>query len=105
MFQMPVTPTYSATLVPLNPHESRIEYVNPTAIATPAGSVFATEVVVCVRTAALPMPRPGRAAWFAHQYVTRLKIVAATSDHVSTGVSVLIAGQTSRSFATFGIAH
>jgi hypothetical protein len=25
MFQMPVTPTYSATFVPVNPHESRIE--------------------------------------------------------------------------------
>jgi hypothetical protein len=96
MFQMPVTPTYSATLVPVNPQESRIEYVNPTAIAPPAGSVFATEVVVCVSTAAFPMPRPGKAAWFAHQYVTRLKIVAPTSDHVSNGVSVLIAAHTSR---------
>ena len=67
MFQMPVTPTYSATLVPLNPQESRIEYVSPTAIAPPAGSVLATEVVVCVSTAALPIPRPGKAAWFAHQ--------------------------------------
>ena len=52
MFQMPVTPTYSATAVPENPHECRIEYVSPIAIAPPPGSVFATEVVVWVTTAA-----------------------------------------------------
>ena len=51
MFQMPVTPTYSATSVPRNPQELRIEYVRPTAIAPPAGSEFATVVVVWVRTA------------------------------------------------------
>ena len=58
--------------------------------------MFATVVVVCVSTAAFPMPRPGNAAWFAHQYVTRLKNVAATSDDVSIGVSVVIAAHTSR---------
>ena len=76
--------------MPEKPHESKIEYVRPIAIAPPAGSVFATDVVVWVRTAALPMPSPGNAAWFAHQYVTRLKIVASTRDNDSSGVRVRI---------------
>ena len=95
MFQMPLTPTYNATSVPVKPHECRIEYVSPIAIAPPPGSVFATDVVVCVTTAAWPRRRPGRAAMFAHQYVKRLKIVAAMSEPISIGVSVVIAFHTS----------
>ena len=57
--------------------------------------MFATEVVVCVSTAALPMPMPGSAAWFAHQYVTRLKTIASTSESDSSGVSVRIHENTS----------
>ena len=68
--------------------------MSPIAIAPPAGSVFATEVVVCVRTAALPMPSPGSAAWFAHQYVRRLKIIAAKSVQNSIDVSVPRASRT-----------
>ena len=67
MFQMPVTPTYSATSVPVNPQERRIVYVSPIAIAPPPGRVFATDVVVCVSTAAWPSRSPGRAAMLAHQ--------------------------------------
>ena len=67
MFQMPVTPTYSATSVPVNPHDFKIVYVSPIAIAPPPGSVFATEVVVCVSTAARESFRPGNAAMLAHQ--------------------------------------
>ena len=52
MFQMPLTPTYRATWVPVNPHECRIEYVSPIAIAPPPGNVLATDVVVWVTTAA-----------------------------------------------------
>ena len=94
MFQMPLTPTYRATAVPENPHECRIEYVSPIAIAPPPGSVLATEVVVCVTTAAGQRRRPGRAAMFAHQYVKRLKIVAAISVPISRGVRVVIAFHT-----------
>ncbi len=61
MFQMPVTPTYSATSVPVNPHDFKIVYVRPTAIAPPPGKVFATEVVVCVSTAARTQLQPGQA--------------------------------------------
>ena len=67
MFQMPVTPTYRATFVPVNPQDFKIVYVSPTAIAPPPGRVFATDVVVCVRTAARDNRNPGRAAMFAHQ--------------------------------------
>ena len=67
MFQMPVTPTYSATSVPVNPHDFKIVYVRPTAIAPPPGNVFATEVVVWVSTAARLSFSPGSAAMFAHQ--------------------------------------
>jgi hypothetical protein len=85
MFQMPLTPTYRATAVPVNPQECRIEYVSPIAIAPPPGSVLATDVVVCVTTAAGQRRRPGSAAMFAHQYVKRLKIVAAISEPISRG--------------------
>ena len=71
MFQMPVTDTYSAMSLPENPHDRRIWYVRPTAIAPPAGRVFATDVVVCVTIAACQKRRPGSAAMFASQYVTR----------------------------------
>src|SRR5687767_10249855 len=87
MFQIPVTPTYSATSVPVNPQDFKIVYVRPIAIAPPPGSVFATDVVVCVRTAARESLRPGNAAMFAHQYVNRLKIVAAARLRISTPVS------------------
>ena len=69
-------------------------YVRPTATAPPAGIVFATDVVVCVTTAAGPRRRPGSAAMFASQYVNRLKLMAATSDQNSNGVRVLIVAHT-----------
>ena len=53
--------------MPVKPHEWRISYVSPTAIAPPPGSVFATDVAVWVETADCPVVRPGRAAMFAHQ--------------------------------------
>ena len=67
MFHTPVTPTYNAVSVPVKPQDRRIAYVSPTAIAPPPGSVFATEVVVCVSTAAGHSRSPGRAAMLAHQ--------------------------------------
>ena len=67
MFQMPVTPTYRAVFVPVKPHDFWISYVSPIAIAPPPGSVLATDVVVCVSTAAGHRRSPGSAAMFAHQ--------------------------------------
>jgi len=59
----------------VKPQDPSIANVTPTAMAPPAGSVFATEVPVCVSKAACPRPKPGSAAWFAIQYVKRLKIM------------------------------
>ena len=68
--------------------------MSPTATAPPAGIVFATEVVVCVTTAAGPRRRPGSAAMFASQYVNRLKTIAANSVQNSMGVRVLTVAHT-----------
>jgi hypothetical protein len=57
--------------------------------------VFATDVPVCVTTTDWDMRRPGRAAWFASQYVNRLKRVAASNERDSIGVRVFIAAHTS----------
>ena len=96
MFQMPVTPTYRATSVPVNPHERRIEYVRPIAIAPPAGQRVRDRGGRLRRAPPTgPSCRPGSAAMFANQYVNRLKTVAATRVPSSIGVSVVIAVQTS----------
>ena len=55
---------------------------------------MATEVVVCVSTAAGQSRSPGSAAMFAHQYVNRLNTIAAKSEASSSGVIVFIASQT-----------
>ena len=84
MFQMPVTPMYKVVSAGVNPHEPNMAKVTPKAIAPPAGKVLATEVGVCVRTAACQNPSPGSAARFASQYVTRLRNVTATRDPISS---------------------
>ena len=56
--------------------------------------MFATEVVVCVTTAACPSRRPGNAAMLASQYVNRLKTVARSSEVNSIGVSVVTVAHT-----------
>ena len=61
--------------------------------APPAGSVFATDVLVCVITADGHRRSPISPAWFAIQYVQRLKIMTAISDQNSNGVRVRIDAQ------------
>ncbi len=64
--------------------------MSPTATAPPAGRVFATDVVVWVRTADCPSDMPGSAAMLASQYVTRLNTIARTSvvssSHVRSAI-------------------
>ena len=60
----------------------------------PPGIVSATEVVVWLQTAACHRPNPGIEAMFCHQYVSRLKTIAATSVTSSSHVRSVIALQT-----------
>src|SRR3954468_13626987 len=88
-----------------NPHDRRIENDRPTATAPPAGTVFATDVVVWVTTADCQKRRPGSAAMFWSQYVMRFKIVTATRDASSSQVSSTSVARTFEWSAIFGIAN
>src|SRR2546428_6390366 len=67
--------------------------------------VSATEVDVWLFTAACQKPRPGIEAMFCHQYVIRLKIIAATRVVISSQVMLVIDLHTAEYAASFGMAN
>ena len=89
MFHTPVRVISSPIWDRVNPHDRNTSVMTPSEMIPPAGTTSAIVVPIWLFTAAWASVSPGIAAIVCHQYVNRLKAIAAVTPTSSSGLSLV----------------